>query len=137
MLPFILGLIYLHNKGHLSLLCFMFSQYKWSAKDQAGMTFNLDESATCTGSHCSKLVVHSDVLDSRKSYTFTLNVSQPGRGRWGSASLTILPNNPPHGGTCELSPQSDIRGLETVVTFKCSGTLWCFTSLTVLVSLSV
>ena len=108
----------------------VFSQYKWSAEDQTGVTLDLNEVSTSTGRHSPNLVVRSGVLQPGQSYTFTLNVSQPGRGRWGSASLTIHPNNPPHGGLCELSPESDIRLLETVVTYNCSGnTEWkCFNS---------
>ncbi|XP_071319469.1 polycystin-1 [Trachinotus anak] len=97
------------------------TQYEWSAENQTGMTLDLDEVTTSTGRHSPNLVVRSGVLQPGLSYTFTLNVSQSGRGQWGSASLTILPNTPPHGGLCDLSPKSDIRPLETVVTYTCSG----------------
>ncbi|KAM7382093.1 hypothetical protein PAMA_012795 [Pampus argenteus] len=97
------------------------TQYKWGAEDQTGMSLDLDEFSTSTGRFSSNLVVRSDVLQPGQSYTFTLNVTEPGRGRWGSASLTLLINNPPHGGRCELSPESNIRPLETVVTYNCSG----------------
>lgn len=99
----------------------VFSQYKWSAEDQTGRTLDLDKVATSTGRHAPNLVVRSGVLQPVHRYTFTLNVSQPNRGQWGSAGLTILPNNPPHGGLCDLSPESDIHLMETVVTFNCSG----------------
>ncbi|CAB1455219.1 unnamed protein product [Pleuronectes platessa] len=95
--------------------------YKWSAEVQTGMTLDLDKVAPSTGTHSPNLVVRSGVLQPGLSYTFTLNVSQPGGGQWGSASQTIQPNNPPHGGLCDLSPQSGIRLLETVVTYNCSG----------------
>lgn len=85
------------------------------------MTLDLDEVATSTGRLSSNLVVRSDVLQPGQSYTFTLNVTQPGRQQWGSASLTMITSNPPHGGLCGLSPESDIRPLETVVTYNCSG----------------
>ncbi|KAA8581072.1 hypothetical protein FQN60_002653 [Etheostoma spectabile] len=97
------------------------AQYIWSAEDQTGITLSLNTVSTSTGRHSSNLVVRSGVLQPGQSYTFTLNVSQPGRGQWGSASLTLLPNNPPHGGLCDLSPESDIHLLETVVTYNCSG----------------
>ncbi|XP_067432834.1 polycystin-1 [Thunnus thynnus] len=97
------------------------AQYKWNAEDQTGMTLDLDEVATSTGRLSSNLVVRSDVLQPGQSYTFTLNVTQPGRQQWGSASLTMITSNPPHGGLCGLSPESDIRPLETVVTYNCSG----------------
>ncbi|XP_070847293.1 polycystin-1 [Chaetodon trifascialis] len=101
--------------------CDAHAQYKWSAEDQTGMALDLDEVTTSAGGLSPTLEVHSGVLQPGKSYTFTLNVSQPDRGRWGSASLMILPNNPPHGGLCDLSPESDIHLLETVVTYNCSG----------------
>uniref|UniRef100_A0A3B4YHA8 Polycystin-1-like n=1 Tax=Seriola lalandi dorsalis TaxID=1841481 RepID=A0A3B4YHA8_SERLL len=112
---------------HISYMC-LFSQYKWSAEDQTGMTLDLDEVTTSTGRHSPNLVVRSGVLQPGLSYTFTLNVSQPGGGQWGSDSLTVPPNTPPHGGVCDLSPQSGIRPLETVVTYTCSGnTVVCAT----------
>ncbi|KAE8284545.1 Polycystin-1 [Larimichthys crocea] len=97
------------------------TQYKWSAEDQAGMDLDLSKVTTSTARHSPNLEVRSGVLQPGQSYTFTLNVSQPDRGRWGSASLMLLPNNPPHGGCCDLSPESDIKLLETVVTYNCSG----------------
>lgn len=90
------------------------------------MTLELDEVTTSTGRHSPNLVVHSGVLQQQLSYTFTLNVSQPGGELWGSARLTVFPNNPPHGGLCDISPKSGIRPLETVVTYTCSGNLDCF-----------
>lgn len=104
----------------VTLVC-VFSQYKWSAEDQSGMALNLNEVTTSIGRHSPHLEVHSGVLQPGQHYTFTLNVSQPDRGQWGSASVTILPNNPPHGGLCDLSPESDIHLLETVVIYTCSG----------------
>uniref|UniRef100_A0AAQ4PFT7 Polycystic kidney disease 1b n=2 Tax=Gasterosteus aculeatus aculeatus TaxID=481459 RepID=A0AAQ4PFT7_GASAC len=97
------------------------TQYKWSAEDQTGVTLDLNEASTSTGRHSPNLVVRAGVLQAGQSYTFTLNVSQPGTELWGSGSLTIRPNNPPHGGLCDLSPESDIRLLETAVTYSCSG----------------
>uniref|UniRef100_A0A3B5AAD0 Polycystic kidney disease 1b n=1 Tax=Stegastes partitus TaxID=144197 RepID=A0A3B5AAD0_9TELE len=96
------------------------AQYKWSAEDHSGLTLDLDELTTSTGRHSPNLVVRSGVLQPGRSYTFALDVSQPGSGQSGSAILTIQPNNPPHGGQCDLSPESDIRLLETVVTYSCS-----------------
>uniref|UniRef100_A0A3B5AXN8 Polycystic kidney disease 1b n=1 Tax=Stegastes partitus TaxID=144197 RepID=A0A3B5AXN8_9TELE len=94
-----------------------------STEDHSGLTLDLDELTTSTGRHSPNLVVRSGVLQPGRSYTFALDVSQPGSGQSGSAILTIQPNNPPHGGQCDLSPESDIRLLETVVTYSCSGTL--------------
>uniref|UniRef100_A0A3Q3KVW2 Polycystic kidney disease 1b n=1 Tax=Labrus bergylta TaxID=56723 RepID=A0A3Q3KVW2_9LABR len=78
---------------------FVFSQYKWSAKDQTGMNLDLNEVSTSTGSQSANLVIRSGVLQPRQSYTFSLNVSQSGR----------------------VHPQSDIRLLDTLVTYNCSG----------------
>ncbi|XP_034563216.1 polycystin-1 [Notolabrus celidotus] len=97
------------------------TKYEWSAEDQTGVNLDLNEVSTSTGRKSANLVIRSGVLQPRQSYTFSLNVSQPSRGQWGSASLTILPNNPPYGGLCDLSPESDIRVLETLVTYNCSG----------------
>lgn len=103
-------------------MVFLFSQYKWSEKDQNGMTLDLNE-VTTTGSLSPELVVRPGVLQEGCNYTFTLNVTHPAGGRWGFASLTLLPNPPPHGGVCTLNPGpgENIRLLETVVTYNCSG----------------
>lgn len=85
------------------------------------MTLDLTEAAVSTGKHSSSFVVRSDILQPGQSYTFTLNVSQPDRGQWGGASVTVLTNKPPHGGQCDLSPESDVPLLDTVVTYTCSG----------------
>ena len=66
-------------------------------------------------------MVRSGVLQPGRSYSFALNVSQPGSGQQGSASLTIQSNSPPRDGLCDLSPEADIHLLETTVTYNCSG----------------
>ncbi|KAK6301837.1 hypothetical protein J4Q44_G00278900 [Coregonus suidteri] len=98
--------------------------YKWSVEDQNGVTLDLNE-VTTTGSLSPDLVVRPEVLQEGYNYTFTLNVTHPAGGRWGCASLTLLPNPPPHGGVCTLTPGpgEKIRLLETVVTYNCSGWL--------------
>lgn len=85
------------------------------------MALDLNSIATSTERHSLSLKLHPGVLQPGQSYTFTLNASLPDSGRWGSASMTILPNIPPHGGHCDLSPELDIHLLDTVVTFNCSG----------------
>ncbi|XP_054860443.1 polycystin-1 isoform X2 [Amphiprion ocellaris] len=97
------------------------AQYKWSAQDQSGLTLDLDEVNTSAGRYSPKLVVRSGVLQPGQSYSFALDVSQPGNGHLGSASQMIRSNSSPHGGQCDLSPESDIQLLETVVTYSCSG----------------
>ncbi|XP_076028186.1 polycystin-1 [Genypterus blacodes] len=92
------------------------AQYAWTAVDQSGLSLDLDPAARSP-----HLVVGPGVLQDGQSYTFNLNVSQPGTGRWGSAGLTLQTNLPPQGGACELSPESNIELLETRVTCTCSG----------------
>ncbi|XP_077358515.1 polycystin-1 isoform X3 [Festucalex cinctus] len=106
--------------GHCSE-CDDQAQYSWSAEDESGATFDLDKATTSTGRHSSKLMLRSDVVFSGYMYNFTLNVTVPGSGRWGSASQIVVPNKPPKGGICELNPESHIHPLGTVVTFNCSG----------------
>ncbi|KAM6951025.1 polycystin-1 [Aplochiton taeniatus] len=96
-------------------------EYKWTVEDETGMTLDLDKIATSTGGLSPDLVVRPGVLKEGLGYTFKLNISQPARGRWGSASLVLLPYHPPHGGVCTLSPDAHLRLLETVVTYNCSG----------------
>lgn len=100
---------------------FFFLQYKWSAEDQSCLNLDLNDITTSTGRGSSKLVVRSNVLQPGRSYSFVLNVSQPGSRRWGGASLTIQASGPPRDGACHLSPESRIQLLETVVTYNCSG----------------
>ncbi|XP_017271539.1 polycystin-1 [Kryptolebias marmoratus] len=102
-------------------LCDDQAQYKWRAEDQSGLPLDLNDITTSTGRRSPKLVVRSSVLQSGRSYSFVLNVSQPGSMRWGGASLTIQASGLPRDGVCELSPESQIQLLETVVTYSCSG----------------
>ncbi|XP_061520016.1 polycystin-1 [Phycodurus eques] len=97
------------------------AQYNWSAEDESGTTVDLEKVATSTGRHSSKLVLRSDAVLPANMYTFTVNVTLPGSGRWGSASQMVVPNKPPNGGLCELKPESHIHSLGTIVTFNCSG----------------
>ncbi|XP_063338226.1 polycystin-1 [Pelmatolapia mariae] len=96
------------------------AQYKWRAHDQSGLSLVLDE-VTTKGKYSRSLVVRSGILQPGQSYYFELDVAQPHSGERGSAILMIQTNNPPHGGLCDLSPESDIQLLETKVTYNCSG----------------
>ncbi|KAJ8399765.1 hypothetical protein AAFF_G00408700 [Aldrovandia affinis] len=97
------------------------SQYKWSAVGSNNELLELSEFTTSTGASSPDLVVRPGVLLDGLNYTFTLNMSQPALDLWGSASLTLLPHHPPHGGVCTLTPDTGIHLLETVVTYNCSG----------------
>ncbi|XP_028975896.2 polycystin-1 [Esox lucius] len=100
-------------------------QYKWSAEDQNGMNLDLNEVITTTQGLSPDLVVRPGVLQAGYNYTFTLNVTHITGGRWGCARITLLPNLPPQGGVCTLTPGHGeiIQPLETVVTYNCSGWL--------------
>ena len=98
-------------------------QYQWSAKDQSGSTFDLDEVTTSTGGRSPALVLRPGVLQEGRSYTFTLNCTQPEAGLRGSGGLTVAPHPPPSGGRCVLPPGTDvIHPLETLVSYSCTGT---------------
>ncbi|XP_061667089.1 polycystin-1 [Syngnathoides biaculeatus] len=97
------------------------AQYNWTAHDESGETVDLDKVTGSAGRHSSKLVLRSDAVLPGNMYTFTLNVTVPRSGRWGSASQTVVPNRAPYGGQCELKSESHIHPLGMVVTFNCSG----------------
>ncbi|KAJ8363622.1 hypothetical protein SKAU_G00124530 [Synaphobranchus kaupii] len=96
-------------------------QYKWSAEGSNDEVLELNDVTTSTGASSPDLVVNPGVLLDGLNYTFTLNVSQPALELSGTASITLRPHHPPHGGVCTLTPEAGIRLLETVVTYNCSG----------------
>ncbi|XP_051522562.1 polycystin-1 [Myxocyprinus asiaticus] len=96
-------------------------QYKWTAENQKGEAVALNEVTTSTGNLWREIVIRAGVLMEGHEYTFTLNVTEPASGNWGSASITLVPNHPPYGGICTLSPDDSLHFLETVVIFNCSG----------------
>lgn len=93
----------------------------WGAEDQAGLALDLKDIVSPAENTSPNLELRPGVLQPGHTYTFTANVSQPDRGRWGSVSVTVQTNMLPCGGWCVLSPESDILLLETVVTYNCSG----------------
>ncbi|XP_041830823.1 polycystin-1 [Melanotaenia boesemani] len=97
------------------------AQFNWRAGDHSGLTLDLSDVTTSTGTHSPNLVVRSGVLQPGRRYSFALHVSQSGDRRWGKASLMIQSNSPPCQGQCDLSPESDVYLLETAVTYNCSG----------------
>uniref|UniRef100_A0A8C9QTD1 Polycystic kidney disease 1b n=1 Tax=Scleropages formosus TaxID=113540 RepID=A0A8C9QTD1_SCLFO len=94
---------------------------KIGPKSWNGDVLKLSEVTTTTGDISPDLVVRPGILLGELSYTFTLNVSERGLGICGSASLTLLPNRPPHGGVCTLTPEAAVHLLETMVIYNCSG----------------
>lgn len=90
-------------------------------EDQNTSALHPDDIITTNKPNISILEVRSGALQLGQQYTFTLSASQPDRGHHGSASMTLLSNLPPHGGLCDLSPDTDIHLLETIVTYNCTG----------------
>ena len=80
----------------------------------------LDNQMTPTGTNGRNLVVNPNVLDSRTVYRFELTVTERNRDGVGFSSLTLRPNAPPSGGTCDVSPRQG-RTLSTQFTFTCTG----------------
>lgn len=103
------------------MFLFVVFQYKWSVEDQNSIALDPDDIITTTKPNIFILEVRSGALQLGQIYTFTLSVSQPDRGHRGSASMTLLSNLPPYGGLCDLTPDTDIYLLETIVTYNCTG----------------
>ncbi|XP_077595711.1 polycystin-1 [Stigmatopora nigra] len=97
------------------------AQYNWSAEDESGAAVDLDRLAGATGQRSSKLELRSDAVPPGRTYTFTLNVSVPDSGKWGSASHAVTTNKPPSGGLCELKRDANVHPLGAAVTYTCSG----------------
>ncbi|XP_076856024.1 polycystin-1 [Brachyhypopomus gauderio] len=106
--------------GHCAL-CSGAVQYRWTAENTKGEVLHLNEVTTTTGDSNPNLVIRPDMLTAGSEYVFTLNVSQPANGLWGSAGITLTPNLPPQGGNCTLSPEDSVQLLQNMVSFNCSG----------------
>uniref|UniRef100_A0A8C1J1J8 Polycystic kidney disease 1b n=1 Tax=Cyprinus carpio TaxID=7962 RepID=A0A8C1J1J8_CYPCA len=111
---------YIALAGHCSS-CQDTVQYRWTAENQKGEALSLNEVTTLTGNLLREIVIKPGVLIEGQEYTFTLNVSEPASGLWGSASINLVPNHPPYGGICTLSPDNSLHFLETMVSYSCSG----------------
>ncbi|XP_016312404.1 polycystin-1 [Sinocyclocheilus anshuiensis] len=92
----------------------------WTAENLKGEVLTLNEVTTLTGSLWREIVIKPGVLMEGQEYTFTLNVSEPASGLWGSASITLVPNHPLYRGICTLSPDDSLHFLETMVSYSCS-----------------
>jgi polycystin 1 len=89
-------------------------------KDDNPVRVFLDSQITPTGTSRHNFVIYSDVLDSSTVYRFELTVTERNRDGVGFASLTLRPNKPPSGGTCNVSPRQGTT-LSTQFTFTCTG----------------
>lgn len=67
------------------------------------------------------LVLRQGALKDGEGYTFTLHITDLTTGEEGFASIDLLPNQPPVGGSCQLSPKGPLRALMAKVHFECSG----------------
>lgn len=67
------------------------------------------------------LVLRQGALKDGEGYTFTLHITDLTTGEEGFASIDLLPNQPPVGGSCRLSPKGPLRALMAKVHFECTG----------------
>jgi len=67
------------------------------------------------------LVLRQGALKDGEGYTFTLHITDLTTGEEGFASIDLLPNQPPVGGSCRLSPKGPLRALMAKVHFECAG----------------
>ncbi|XP_018416527.1 PREDICTED: LOW QUALITY PROTEIN: polycystin-1 [Nanorana parkeri] len=94
---------------------------RWTAQSFRNKTLVLNSTTTTTGDREMNLVLRQGVLKDGEGYTFTLHVSDPTMEEEGLASIDLLPNSPPLGGTCRISPNETIHALTTLVHFNCTG----------------
>lgn len=66
-------------------------------------------------------MLRQGALKDGEGYTFTLHITDLTTGEEGFASIDLLPNQPPVGGSCRLSPRGPLRALMAKVHFECTG----------------
>ncbi|NXE94079.1 PKD1 protein, partial [Menura novaehollandiae] len=94
---------------------------RWAAHSFKNETLILDKTTTSTGDTGMNLVLRQGALRDGEGYTFTLHITDLTTGEEGFASIDLLPNQPPEGGSCHLSPEGPLRALVTKVHFECAG----------------
>uniref|UniRef100_A0A8D2QA56 Polycystin 1, transient receptor potential channel interacting n=1 Tax=Zonotrichia albicollis TaxID=44394 RepID=A0A8D2QA56_ZONAL len=94
---------------------------RWAAHSFKNKSLILDRTTTSTGDTGMNLVLRPGALRDGEGYTFTLHITDLTTGEEGFASIDLLPNQPPVGGSCRLSPEGPLRALETKVHFECAG----------------
>ncbi|XP_075421835.1 polycystin-1 isoform X2 [Ascaphus truei] len=94
---------------------------RWTAQSFSNKSLALDASTTSTGDREMNLVLRQGVLKDGEGYTFTLHVSDPTMEEEAYASIDLLPNSPPSGGTCRIFPNGTIHALSTKIHFECTG----------------
>uniref|UniRef100_A0A674GT89 Polycystin 1, transient receptor potential channel interacting n=1 Tax=Taeniopygia guttata TaxID=59729 RepID=A0A674GT89_TAEGU len=94
---------------------------RWAAHSFKNKSLILDKTTTSTGDTGMNLVLRPGALRDGEGYTFTLHITDLTTGEEGFASIDLLPNQPPVGGSCRLSPEGPLRALVTKVHFECAG----------------
>ncbi|NXB54216.1 PKD1 protein, partial [Leucopsar rothschildi] len=94
---------------------------RWAAHSFKNKSLILDKTTTSTGDTGMNLVLRQGALRDGEGYTFTLHITDLTTGEEGFASIDLLPNQPPVGGNCSLSPKGPLRALLTKVHFECAG----------------
>ncbi|NXM65438.1 PKD1 protein, partial [Serilophus lunatus] len=94
---------------------------RWAAHSFKNKSLILDKTTTSTGDTGMNLVLRQGALKDGEGYTFTLHITDLTTGEEGFASIDLLPNQPPVGGACSLSPKGPLRALMTKVYFECAG----------------
>lgn len=101
------------------------SLQRWAAHSFKNESLILDKTTTSTGDTGMNLVLRQGALRDGEGYTFTLHITDLTTGEEGFASIDLLPNQPPVGGSCLLSTQGPLRALLTKVHFECAGESTC------------
>ncbi|NXQ21770.1 PKD1 protein, partial [Peucedramus taeniatus] len=94
---------------------------RWAAHSFKNESLVLDKTTTSTGDTGMNLVLRQGALRDGEGYTFTLHITDLTTGEEGFASIDLLPNQPPVGGSCQLSTEGPLRALVTKVHFECAG----------------
>ncbi|NXA52464.1 PKD1 protein, partial [Nothocercus julius] len=94
---------------------------RWAAHSFKNKSLILDKKTTSTGDTGMNLVLRQGALKDGEGYTFTLHITDLTTGEEGFASIDLLPNQPPVGGSCWLSPKGPLRALMAKVHFECAG----------------
>ncbi|XP_062444513.1 polycystin-1 isoform X3 [Rhea pennata] len=94
---------------------------RWAAHSFKNKSLVLDKRTTSTGDTGMNLVLRQGALKDGEGYTFTLHITDLTTGEEGFASIDLLPNQPPIGGSCRLSPKGPLRALMAKVHFECTG----------------
>ncbi|KAE8579014.1 hypothetical protein XENTR_v10023872 [Xenopus tropicalis] len=94
---------------------------RWTAQSFDNKTLPLDSSTTSTGDREMNLVLRLGALKDGQGYTFTLHVIHPSMDEEGFASIDLLPNSPPSGGSCTIAPNGTVHALPGKIHFECTG----------------